>query len=365
MVRHVERGIARTVVVLAATLVATCAGGAAALAAPVRSVVPAYLFSIPSASGSLTGRDDHHLTLRLRGAREYLTRFTDRPLRDAAVVANVDFARRFAGYFASSKPNAVLTYTPRGSRIPVSIVLTIGAPRWSARRATWTFPATRIRKRATDGITPPLIRNPRGFSGATLMIDDGGPLTFTWRGCTIEAGAQCPGADLSLAPTGAANLSNLVFSGMNLAGANLAGDHLLNSYLVGTDLAGADLAGVDLTGAHLHGADLAGANLTGANLQLTDLSDADFTGATLHDADLSGFGCGGDPQPAVVNATGANFTDADFTGACIFHIDFSGANFTGADFTGFHGAFEDFRFDDATIFCHTTLGPGMVDDAGC
>ena len=39
----------------------------------------------------------------------YLTRFTDRPLRQAAVVANVDFARRFNGYFAGAQPNAVLS----------------------------------------------------------------------------------------------------------------------------------------------------------------------------------------------------------------------------------------------------------------
>ena len=96
----------------------------AATTAP--AVSPGYLFSIPTAAGSLTGRSDAHLTLRMSGARDYLTRFTDRPLRQAFVVANVNFAKRFKGYFARSRPNAVLTYTPHGSQIPVSIVLTIG-----------------------------------------------------------------------------------------------------------------------------------------------------------------------------------------------------------------------------------------------
>jgi hypothetical protein len=171
---------------------------AAAAVRTTRPAVPHYLFSIPSGSGSLTGPDDRHLTLHLSDARRYLTRFTDRPLRQAAVVASVDFARRFTGYFAGDDPNAVLTYTPRGSQIPVSIVLTIGAPRWNAKRSTWTFPATRIRKKpdnlpgTTVHIRPPLIPDPHSFTDATLLIDgSSGPVID---GCTILPDAQCPGA---------------------------------------------------------------------------------------------------------------------------------------------------------------------------
>ena len=154
------------------------AGSASAASAP-PAVTPSYLFSIPTASGSLTGRNDQHLTLRLTRTRDYLTRFTDRPLRQATVVANVDFARRFASYFADSPPNAVLTYTPRGARIPVSIVLTITAPHWSPKHSTWTFQATRIRKTSdtlpgsTNHIKPPPIPNPHTFTNATLLIDGG------------------------------------------------------------------------------------------------------------------------------------------------------------------------------------------------
>lgn len=167
-----------------------------AVAAPTtRSTTPQYLFSIPSGSGSLTGPNDRRLTLRLSDARRYLTRFTERPLRRAAVVASVDFARRFKGYFASAEPNAVLTYTPRGSQIPVSIVLTIGAPRWNAKREAWTFPAIRIRKTpdnlagTTVRIRPPLIPNPRRFTHATLLIDGSTPPVVN--GCTIQLYAQC------------------------------------------------------------------------------------------------------------------------------------------------------------------------------
>ena len=156
--------------------------GLAAVAAP--TAPPAgrqYLFSISTSSGSLIGPSDKHLTLRLSGARNYLTRFADRPLGEAFVVANVDFAKRFQGYFASSKPNAVLTYTPHGSRIPVSIELTIGQPRWNAERSTWTFPATRIRKRpgnllgTTVHVKSPSVANPRSFTSATLLISEPQP----------------------------------------------------------------------------------------------------------------------------------------------------------------------------------------------
>jgi hypothetical protein len=178
--------------------IAAMVGCSSAVAAPAaRPTVPRYLFSIPSGSGSLTGPDDRHLTLRLFDARRYLTRFTDRPLRRAAVVANVDFARRFTGYFASAEPNAVLTYTPRGAQIPVSIVLTIGAPRWNATRFAWTFKATRIRKTpdslpgTTVRIRPPVISNPPSFKHATLLIDDSRAATINR--CTIPPYAECLG----------------------------------------------------------------------------------------------------------------------------------------------------------------------------
>jgi hypothetical protein len=167
-------GVTAVIAVCVGMLVA---GGWAAAGASSPATTTQYLFSIPTASGSLTGPGDKHLTLRLSGTRNYLTRFTDRPLREAFVVANVDFARRFKTYFGSSEPNTVLTFTPAGSQIPVSIVLTIGQPSWDAANSTWTFPATRIRKQpdnlpdATVHIKPPFIPNPHTFKQATLFID--------------------------------------------------------------------------------------------------------------------------------------------------------------------------------------------------
>jgi hypothetical protein len=136
-----------------------------------------YLWSIPSASGSLTGPDDRHLVLRLVGLRGYLTRFTDRPFRQAYVVANADFVRRFKSYFADANPNAVLSFRKAGNRIPTEIVLQIGQPQWNPKTSTLTFPAVRIPHMEDDlpdttvHVKPTLIRNPRHFDQAGLFID--------------------------------------------------------------------------------------------------------------------------------------------------------------------------------------------------
>ena len=136
-----------------------------------------YLWSIPSASGSLTGRDNQHLVLRLVGVRDYLTRFTDRPVSQAYVVANADFVRRFKRYFATANPNAVLSFSKAGQRIPTQIVLRISHPRWRPKTSTLTFRAVRIVKREDDlpdttvHVKPPVIRNPRRFEQASLFID--------------------------------------------------------------------------------------------------------------------------------------------------------------------------------------------------
>lgn len=168
----------RVLTVLAVCVATLLAPGCGGSEGTTRRPAPAYLFSIEAASGSLTKRSDNHLTLRLTGARDYLTQFTDRPLRQAFVVANVDFARRFADYFPSSRPNAVLAYTPRGAQIPVSDVLTIDQPRWNAKRSIWTFAVTPIPKQpdhlpgGTAQIKLPLMPKPRSLNQATLVIDD-------------------------------------------------------------------------------------------------------------------------------------------------------------------------------------------------
>jgi uncharacterized protein YjbI with pentapeptide repeats len=314
--------------------------GSAAAATTPRADAPSYLFSIPTASGSLTGRNDQHLTLRLAGARDYLTRFTDRPVRQAFVVANVDFARRFRNYFASAAPNAVLTYTPRGAQIPVSIVLTIKQPRWNAQHATWTFSATRIRKQpdnlpdATVHIKPPFLANPRTFSQATLLIDDA-------TNCFLPY-SECQGVDLAGERfLGGADLDHIDLSGANISNAGLDGSDLSDADLTNANLSYSQVIEAILTGANLSRANLHDTQLDSDNLTDANLSGAILTGATL--TDYAGH----------TNLTGANLTGANLNGA-----ELMGANLTDADFTDATNA----NFAGA-VLCNTVMPNGTL--SGC
>jgi hypothetical protein len=162
---------------IAALSAALTAGNSTLFAATPAQQDLNFMWAIPSASGSLTGHNNKHLTLRLVGVRNYLTRFTDRPVRKAYVVANVDFIRRFKQYFEASKPNAVLSYSLPGQAIPTAIVLELGQPRWDPSTSTLTFPARRIPHMednlpdTTVHIKPPFIPNPRHFDKGGLFID--------------------------------------------------------------------------------------------------------------------------------------------------------------------------------------------------
>jgi uncharacterized protein YjbI with pentapeptide repeats len=358
---------------LATLIIAVVAliGSSQALAATTtRPPAASYLFSIPTSSGSLTGSGGHHrLKLRLTGARDYLTQFTDRPLRQAFVVANTDFASQFKTYFATSNPNAVLTYTPTGDRVPVSIVLTIAHPRWNARRHTWTFSATRIRKQpdnlpgSTRHIKPPFIRNPRSFTDATLLIDDSTE-------CDLRPGAQCVGAILTYRNLTGADLEDInltratlvyaTLTGANLAFANfshagLNGDSLANANLRGANFSYADLSGTDLRGATLGGvafsyailerANLSNDNLTGENFTSANLAGTNLSNANLEDARLTGASLVG------ANLENANLTAANLTFANLSNADLTGANVTGANLNA--------------LFCNTQMPDGSVNNSGC
>jgi hypothetical protein len=183
------------VVAIAAPLAALTAGcGGSGTGTTTLSVAPArqqlnYLWTIPSASGSLTGPNDQHLTLRLVGVRNYLTRFTDRPVRKAYVVSNIDFVRRFKHYFADSNPNAVLSYSLGGKAIPIAIVLELGQPQWDPKSSTLTFAAKRIPHMEDDlpdttvHIKPRFIPNPPHFYKAGLFIDSASCVLSGRSGC--------------------------------------------------------------------------------------------------------------------------------------------------------------------------------------
>jgi uncharacterized protein YjbI with pentapeptide repeats len=298
-----------TVAVAVAVAVAALGGGSSALAATTDEPIAANsLFSISTASGTLTGANDRHLTLHLTGTRGSLTRFADRPLPRAFVVTNGEFARRFKQYAASSRPGAVLTFTRPGGRIPVSIELTVGRPRWNAHHRTWTFAATRIRK-PTDNAA-------RHFTRATLLIEGS---TDCGQG-VVQPYEDCEGADLAFVDLTDADLTGVNFSGANLTGANLSGANLTGANLVDSNLTDSSLTATDLTGSDLSGDDLAGEIFIGSDLHDVDLADADLTGVDFPGVDLTG-----------ANLTGANLSDADLSEADLSDADVTGADINGAD----------------------------------
>jgi hypothetical protein len=275
------RAVAALATLTVAVAVAALTGCSSVLAATSGEPIAAStLFSIPTASGSLTGANDQHLTLRLTGTRDYLTRFTDRPLPQAFVVINGDFARRFKQYAAGSRPGAVLTFTRADGRIPVSIELTVRRPRWDAHRRTWSFAATRIRK--------PIDNAARHFTRATLLIDG----SANCGQGVVQPYEDCQGADLAFVDLTGSDLTGVNFdsslTGADLTGSDLSGDDLSGENFIGSDLHDVDLAGADLASVEFPGVDLTGANLAGANLSDADLSEADLTDADATDADISG-----------------------------------------------------------------------------
>ncbi|MCP3853328.1 MAG: hypothetical protein GY698_01165 [Actinomycetia bacterium] len=141
---------------------------------------------------------------------------------------------------------------------------------------------------------------------APAQIDDGGGHLPE-----VLIGAELAGADLS----------GRDLSGRDLSRSNLRGAHLSTANLKGTVLFEADLEG-----AQLLGADLSGANLSNANLVSAQLGGAVLTRANLFEADAS------DATLSRVDARHADFRKAHFRGARILDADLRSANLSGAQF---------------------------------
>jgi len=256
-----------------------------------------YLWSLVGSQGSLKGPSDSNLTLTIASSPSYLTRFTDRPLRQAFVVANTNFVQRWNDYFYASAPNAVLAYSLVGSSQPRTLVLTISRPRWNSASKTWTFHAARILRQVDNlpgskGVKPPRFANPARFTNASLFID---PATKP-QTITDAPGGTCadwnapadaaPGVNWSYCSINILNVDNVNLAGANLTGANFPGGWIINS-----NLTGANLSNVRLTCGGfiflLSLGNLSGSNLTNANFAGAYIPDVDFTNANLTGSNLT------------------------------------------------------------------------------
>ncbi len=177
------------------------------------------------------------------------------------------------------------------------------------------------------------------FTDADLNGDTFTKAIFSW--------ATFSGATFSGTILRAADLAGAQLSGADLAGVSSGlvtgtpaslpvGWTFFNGYLIG---AGADLRGAALSGDNMPGINLSGANVSEAKFTGDDLTGAIFTGATVFD---TGF-------------EDANLTDADFSGDNL-----DGSNLTGADLSGTE--FVDANLENATLL--GTTGDATTDVTG-
>ena len=147
-----------------------------ASAADSSSTTRQWLFVQDAASGTLVGTDDQNLTLTLENVRLYTSAFSDRPDRLAAALPNQKFVENWAIGFASSPPNATLSYRRAGSVRPTNIVLTLTSPSYDAKKHTITYKAAVVfRTLSNDVPNAPgySIPIPKSFGAASLFIDPG------------------------------------------------------------------------------------------------------------------------------------------------------------------------------------------------
>ena len=133
-----------------------------------------WLFVQDASNGSLVGTNDQDLTLTLKGVRLYTSAFSDRPNRLAVAIPNQKFIDDWATAFASSPPNATLSYRRSGEQRPTNIVLTLSAPIYDATKRTITYKAAVV-FRTISNQSPNLpgysIPIPHNFGAASLFID--------------------------------------------------------------------------------------------------------------------------------------------------------------------------------------------------
>lgn len=223
------------------------------LAHPVQASTPpeTWLFVAQSAearttpmSSTASGHERFRLTLRNPTP---VTKFADRPFRDAQLISPKALAQHWQAWFAESAPNAVLTFSPPDTA-PVSIVTELSRPRWDAESRSLSFTAVRSASRhepTRAGANWSRVATPRTARGVSLFIDDASDCDLT------AVPVSCPWADLS---------------NMDLSGANLAGADLRGSDFTATDLSGADLSNAVFSDSTQYGANLSEANLRGANI---------------------------------------------------------------------------------------------------
>ena len=172
--------IRRVIGTIAAALLPVMLTGTA-VTAPAQAATPSYLFTVQAIGGATVmavpaAGQDERFTLTLTGVSP-VTKFADRPFRNAAVLSPSALVTNWNSWFASSPPNAVLAYSPDDAQLPQSIVVTLSRPRYDPVGRTLSFTASRTYRsldpseRGSNWTRP---ATPRRFTHASLFIDDAG-----------------------------------------------------------------------------------------------------------------------------------------------------------------------------------------------
>lgn len=174
-----QRITALVAIAAASALVATGCSTATASTPPAAANV-AYLWALGTTDATLvTGEGTSYL--ELDGVGEAVTRFSDRPDREASLEDLRDFLGRWEGRFSDDPPNAVLSYQVEDAAAPVQIVIEISRPRYDEEHARIVFAAELIdfTPDELDGAdhpveaAPPVV--PPRTGPASLFIDSDGP----------------------------------------------------------------------------------------------------------------------------------------------------------------------------------------------
>lgn len=170
MIKRIAATVAVSVLLLAPAMVLSTSA-----AAPQRE---SFLFTVEAASAateSVAARagEDERFTLVMRRVAP-VTKFSDRPFRDAMLISPKSLASGWQGWFADSAPNAVLTWQRHG-RSPASMVVTLTTAKYSASERTLTFDVVRVHSKhdpANAGPKWERLSTPSTMTGVSLFIDE-------------------------------------------------------------------------------------------------------------------------------------------------------------------------------------------------
>lgn len=133
------------------------------------------------------------------------------------------------------------------------------------------------------------------------------------RGCVIQPGAQCPGADLSGAQLQDVDLTRSDLTGANLTATNLSGANLTEANLSGALLVSTDLSGADLTRTVLSGATITATNLAGTTRCGTVRTDGSIDDSSCPASDTE--------PPSTTDTTDSPFAGPELTSFEVGELD--------------------------------------------